>query len=126
MAKVLLVEDTPEVWDLLSRRLARRGHAVSLAHDGQAGIDKARAERPDIVLLDMNMPVMDGWTAVRALKADAETANIPVVALTAHAMPSDRAKALAAGCNDYHPKPVDFSRLIEQIDDALAKGTAVP
>jgi CheY-like chemotaxis protein len=120
MARVLLVEDTPEVWDLLSRRLTRRGHAVSLAHDGQAGIDKARAERPEIILLDMNMPVMDGWTAARALKADDATRAIPIIALTAHALASDREKALAMGCDDYHPKPVDFSRLLEQIDAAIA------
>ena len=120
MARLLLVEDTQEIWDFLSRRLARRGHEVLLAHDGQAGLDKARAELPDVILLDMNLPVMDGWTAARALKDGAETARIPVIALTAHALASDREKALAAGCDDYHPKPVDFSGLLAQIDAALA------
>jgi CheY-like chemotaxis protein len=120
MARILLVEDTPEVWDLLSRRLTRRGHEVLLAHDGQAGLDRARADAPDVILLDMNMPVMDGWTAARALKDDPATAGVPVIALTAHALSSDREKALAAGCDDYHAKPVDFSRLLQQIDDALA------
>ncbi len=116
MARVLLVEDHEEIWDFLSRRLKRRGHEVSVATDGQAGLDQARAERPDIVLMDMNLPVMDGWTAARALKDDPATANIPIVALTAHAMAGDREKALAAGCDDYHPKPVDFSRLLAQIE----------
>ena len=120
MAKLLLVEDTQEIWDFLSRRLARRGHEVSLAHDGQAGLEKARVEKPEVILLDMNLPVMDGWTAARALKDDPATAAIPVIALTAHALASDREKALAAGCDDYHPKPVDFSKLLAQIDAALA------
>ena len=120
MARLLLVEDTQEIWDFLSRRLTRRGHEVLLAHDGQAGLDKARQEQPDVILLDMNLPVMDGWTAARALKDGADTARIPVIALTAHALASDREKALAAGCDDYHPKPVDFSGLLAQIDSALA------
>lgn len=119
MAKLLLVEDTPEIWDFLSRRLARRGHEVALAHDGQAGLDAARSGSPDAILLDMNLPVMDGWTVARALKDDAATAAIPIIALTAHALAGDREKALAAGCDDYHPKPVDFSRLLTQIDTAL-------
>jgi len=119
MAKILLVEDHEEIWDFLSRRLMRRGFDVVLAHDGQAGFDKARAERPDVVLLDMNLPVMDGWTAAQALKGNAATAGIPIIALTAHAMSGDREKALQAGCDDYHPKPVDFSRLLSQIDAAL-------
>ena len=83
-------------------------------------MDKTRLERPDVVLLDMNLPVMDGWTAARTLKADPDTANVPLIALTAHAMSGDRDKALEAGCDDYHPKPVDFSRLLSQIDAALA------
>lgn len=124
MARVLLVEDTQEIWDFLSRRLARRGHEVSLAHDGQSGLDKARTELPEVILLDMNLPVMDGWTAARALKDDPATAPIPVIALTAHALSSDREKALAAGCDEYHPKPVDFSKLLEQIDAALAGAVA--
>ncbi len=121
MTRILLVEDHEEIWDFLSRRLKRRGFEVVLAHDGQAAVEKVRAERPAVVLLDMNLPVMDGWTAARTLKADAETAGIPIIALTAHAMAGDRDKALEAGCDDYHPKPVDFSRLLSQIDAALGR-----
>ena len=119
MAKLLLVEDTPEIWDFLSRRLKRREHEVVLAHDGQAGLDMARAEQPQVILLDMNLPVMDGWTVARQLKDDPATAAIPIIALTAHALAGDREKALAAGCDDYHPKPIDFSKLLTQIDAAL-------
>jgi CheY-like chemotaxis protein len=120
MVKILLVEDHEEIWDFLSRRLKRRGYDVVLAHDGQEAVEKTSSERPDVVLLDMNLPVMDGWTAARTLKADPDTANVPLIALTAHAMSGDRDKALEAGCDDYHPKPVDFSRLLSQIDAALA------
>ena len=119
MTKILLVEDHEELWDFLSRRLKRRGFEVVLAHDGQQGVDMVRAERPDVVLLDMNLPVMDGWTAARTLRADPETARVPIIALTAHAMAGDKAKALEAGCDDYHPKPVDFSRLLSQIEEVL-------
>jgi CheY-like chemotaxis protein len=126
MPKILLVEDHEEIWDFLSRRLKRRGFEVILAHDGQAGIDKARGEQPDILLLDMNLPVKDGWTAARELKGDESTARIPIIALTAHALAGDREKALEAGCNDYHPKPIDFSKLLSQIDAALGSITATP
>ena len=119
MAKLLLVEDTPEIWDFLSRRLKRREHDVVLAHDGQAGLEMARAEHPQVILLDMNLPVMDGWTVARQLKDDPATAAITIIALTAHALAGDREKALAAGCDDYHPKPIDFSKLLTQIDAAL-------
>ena len=119
MAKILLVEDHEEIWDFLSRRLKRRGFDVLLAHDGQAGVDRARAEGPDLVLLDMNLPVMDGWTAAGILKGDPATSGIPIIALTAHAMSGDREKAIQAGCDDYHPKPVDFSKLLSQIETAL-------
>ncbi len=119
--RVLLVEDHEEIWDFLSRRLRRRGHEVSVATDGQQGVDKAKSELPEIVLMDMNLPVMDGWTAARTLKADAVTAAIPIIALTAHAMSGDREKAIAAGCDDYHPKPVDFGKLLEQIDAFATK-----
>jgi two-component system, cell cycle response regulator DivK len=122
--KILLVEDHEEIWDFLSRRLKRRGFDVVIAQDGQQGIDMARAERPDVVLLDMNLPVMDGWTAAKQLKADAVTAGIPIIALTAHALSGDREKALGAGCDDYHPKPVDFSKLLSQIDAALERSAA--
>ena len=119
MTKILLVEDHEELWDFLSRRLKRRGFEVVLAHDGQQGVDMVRAERPDVVLLDMNLPVMDGWTAARTLRADPDTARVPIIALTAHAMAGDKSKALEAGCDDYHPKPVDFSRLLSQIEEVL-------
>ena len=119
--RVLLVEDHEEIWDFLSRRLRRRGHEVSVATDGQMGVDKARSEVPEIVLMDMNLPVMDGWTAARTLKSEDATRAIPIIALTAHAMAGDREKAIAAGCDDYHPKPVDFGRLLEQIDAFASK-----
>ena len=121
MTRILLVEDHEEIWDFLSRRLKRRGFEVLLAHDGREGMEKTRAERPDVLLLDMNLPVMDGWTAARSLKADPETARIPIIALTAHAMSGDREKALEAGCDDYHPKPVDFSKLLAQIEAVAQK-----
>lgn len=123
MAKILLVEDSEQIWDFLSRRLERRGHTVVLAHDGEQGVNTAKASLPDIVLLDMNLPVMDGWTAARAIKADPQTQGLPIIALTAHAMAGDREKTLQAGCDDYHPKPIDFPKLLEQIDQLLkAKG----
>ncbi len=121
MTRILLVEDHEEIWDFLSRRLKRRGYDVVIATDGQEGVDKTRSERPDIVLLDMNLPVMDGWTAAGIIKGDASTASVPIIALTAHAMSGDREKAMAAGCDDYHAKPVDFSRLLGQIE-ALTGG----
>jgi len=112
---ILLVEDHEEIWDFLSRRLKRRGFDVTVATDGQQGVDQARAVQPQIVLLDMNLPILDGWSAARKLKDDPATAAIPIIALTAHAMSGDREKALAAGCDDYHPKPIDFSGLLNQI-----------
>ena len=118
--QLLLVEDHEELWDFLSRRLKRRGFEVTVATDGQQGLDKARELHPDIMLLDMNLPVVDGWTVARTLRADAATASIPIIALTAHAMSGDRQKALDAGCSDYHPKPVDFAQLLTQIDALLA------
>ena len=114
--KLLLVEDHEEIWDFLSRRLKRRGFEVTVATDGGEGLAQARALLPDVMLLDMNLPVMDGWTVARTLKGEAATAGIPIIALTAHAMAGDRDKALAAGCDDYHPKPLDFSRLVTQIE----------
>ena len=123
MTKILLVEDHEELWDFLSRRLRRRGFEVVLAHDGQQALDQVAAEQPDIVLLDMDLPVMDGWTVARTLRAreGAAPARLPLIALTAHAMAGDRARALEAGCDDYHPKPVDLPRLLVQIDDALLR-----
>jgi len=120
MATILLVEDHQEIWDFLSRRLKRRGYDVVVAQDGQEGIDKARSEPPDLILLDMNLPVMDGWTVAKTLRGEEATKAIPIIALTAHAMAGDREKALQAGCDDYHAKPIDFSQLINQIEAALA------
>ena len=119
MATILLVEDHEEIWDFLSRRLKRRGYEVEIAEDGQQGLDKARAGKPDLLLLDMNLPVVDGWTVAKTLKGEEATKHIPIIALTAHAMAGDREKALAAGCDDYHPKPVDFSQLLTQIEAML-------
>lgn len=121
MTKVLLVEDHEELWDFLSRRLRRHGFEVVLAHDGQQALDQVQAEAPDVILLDMDLPVMDGWTVARTLRAQAPPATASIIALTAHAMAGDRARALAAGCDDYHSKPVDFARLLVQIDDALLR-----
>jgi two-component system, cell cycle response regulator DivK len=121
MTRILLVEDHEEIWDFLSRRLKRRGYDVVIATDGQQGVDKARLDHPDIILLDMNLPVMDGWTAAGEIKKDPGTSKVPIIALTAHAMSGDRDKAIAAGCDDYHAKPVDFSRLLGQIE-ALTGG----
>ena len=114
--KVLLVEDNEMNRDMLSRRLKKRGFDVVMAIDGQQGVDMANAETPDIILLDMSLPVMDGWTAARQLKSDASTKDLPIIALTAHAMSGDREKAMEAGCDDYDTKPVDFKRLLEKIN----------
>ena len=124
MAKILLVEDHQEIWDFLSRRLKRRGFEVEVAEDGRQGLERARAEKPDIMLLDMNLPEMDGWSVAKELKADEATRGIRIIALTAHAMAGDRDKAIAAGCDDYHAKPVDFSQLLNQIDGLLGKSEA--
>lgn len=124
MATILLVEDHQEIWDFLSRRLKRRGYEVVVAQDGQEGLDKVRSEKPDLVLLDMNLPVMDGWTVAQTLKGDPATNAIPIIALTAHAMAGDREKAMGAGCDDYHAKPIDFSQLVNQIEAALAPRSA--
>ncbi len=123
MPTILLVEDHEEIWDFLSRRLKRRGYDVRLAHDGAAAVERAREDRPDVVLLDMNLPVLDGWTAARTLKQDAATARIPIIALTAHAMAGDREKALEAGCDDYDTKPVDLDRLLGKIQTLLGGAT---
>jgi two-component system cell cycle response regulator DivK len=121
MAKILLVEDHQEIWDFLSRRLKRRGFEVEVAEDGRQGLERARADRPDVMLLDMNLPEIDGWTVAKQLKADEATRGIRIIALTAHAMAGDREKALAAGCDDYHAKPVDFSQLLNQIEALIGK-----
>ncbi len=115
MQTVLLVEDNEMNRDMLSRRLRKKGFEVLTAEDGQIGLDTARAERPDLVLMDMSLPVKDGWTATRELKADAELRHIPIIALTAHAMSGDRDRALEAGADDYDTKPVDLPRLLDKI-----------
>jgi len=121
MPKILLVEDNEMNRDMLSRRLTRRGYEVILAEDGAAGLDAARAQRPDLILMDMSLPVLDGWEATRQLKADEATRAIPVVALTAHAMAGDEEKALGAGCDAYETKPVELSRLLLKVESLLVK-----
>ena len=123
MTKILLVEDNEMNRDMLSRRLARKGYEVAIAIDGQQGIEMARSETPDLILMDMSLPVVDGWEATRQLKSAPETQSIPVIALTAHAMAGDREKAVEAGCNDYDIKPIELPRLLEKIE-ALLGGNA--
>jgi len=123
MAKILIVEDNEMNRDMLSRRLARRGYVVVTAIDGEEGLAAAEKEKPDLILMDMSLPVIDGWQATRRLKDNAATSVIPVVGLTAHAMTSDRDKALAAGCDDYDTKPIELPRLLEKIE-ALLAGTS--
>jgi CheY-like chemotaxis protein len=122
MAKILLVEDNEMNRDMLSRRLTRRGFEVVVAVDGREGVTAAQRESPDIILMDMSLPVTDGWEATRLIRAGAGTAHIPVIALTAHAMAGDRDKALDAGCNDYDTKPVELERLLEKIARLLDGG----
>ena len=119
MAKILLVEDNEMNRDMLSRRLARRGFEVVVAADGREGVGAAARESPDIILMDMSLPVTDGWEATRLIRACASTTRIPVIALTAHAMAGDRERALEAGCNDYDTKPVEIERLLEKIGRLL-------
>jgi two-component system cell cycle response regulator DivK len=119
MAKVLLVEDNEMNRDMLSRRLARRGFEVVLAVDGKQGVDAARREKPDIILMDLSLPVMDGWEATRRVKSDDATRGVPVIGLTARAMSGDREKAMEAGCDDYDTKPVELDRLIGKIERLL-------
>jgi len=121
MAKILLVEDNEMNRDMLSRRLERKGYQVVIAVDGGEGLAQARAEKPDLILMDMSLPVLDGWEATRQLKAGEETKRIPIIGLTAHAMAGDREEALAAGCDDYDTKPVEFPRLLGKIEAMLDK-----
>jgi CheY-like chemotaxis protein len=121
MPRILLVEDNEMSRDMLSRRLARRGYEVALAVDGEEGIAVARSERPDLILMDMNLPVLDGWEATRRIKAMPETGGIPVIALTSHAMTGDREKSLQAGCNEYETKPVDLERLLGKMEALLSE-----
>ncbi|WP_131114182.1 response regulator transcription factor [Lichenihabitans psoromatis] len=119
MTKLLLVEDHEELWDFLSRRLRRRGFDVVLAHNGQQALEKVASDEPDLMLLDMDLPIMDGWTVAKTLRTQSNA--IPIIALTAHAMSGDRTKALAAGCDEYHSKPVDFDLLLTQVDEVLLR-----
>ncbi len=122
MSKILLVEDNEMNRDMLSRRLERKGFEVIIAIDGQAGVDMASSTNPDIILMDLSLPVIDGWEATRRIKADPATQSIPVIALTAHAMAGDEKKAREAGCDDYDTKPVNLNRLLDKIGNLL--GTA--
>ena len=121
MTKILLVEDNEMNRDMLSRRLQRRGYEVVIAVDGSQGLELAQSETPDLILMDMSLPVLDGWEATRRLKAAPETSSIPIIALTAHAMSGDREKALEAGCDDYDTKPTELDRLLEKIQALEAR-----
>lgn len=119
MPKILLVEDNEMNLDMLSRRLERKGYDIIVAMDGAKGVDVAHEEHPDLILMDMSLPVMDGWEATRRLKADDETQDIPIIALTAHAIAGDRERCIAAGCDEYESKPVKFPRLLGKIEEIL-------
>jgi two-component system cell cycle response regulator DivK len=125
MAKILLVEDNEMNRDMLSRRLERKGYSVTLAMDGAEGLQKARTEGPDVILMDMSLPVVDGWEATRRLKADEGTRRIPIIALTAHAMASDEQKARDAGCDDFDTKPIELPRLLGKIESLLQQRAAL-
>src|SRR5688572_26975519 len=116
MPKILLVEDDEANYDMLSRRLTRRGYEVILAHDGVSGVKMAESAKPDLILMDMNLPEMDGWTATRTIRQIPEIKDVPIIALTAHAITGDRERCIEAGCNDYDSKPVDFPRLLSRIE----------
>ena len=122
MPKILLVEDNEMNRDMLSRRLKRRGYEVSIAVDGAEGVEMTSSEIPDLILMDMSLPVMDGWEATRNIKANPATKSIPIIALTAHAMSGDRQKALDAGCDDYDTKPIELPRLLSKIQTFLGDG----
>ncbi len=119
MARILLVEDNEMNWDMLSRRLRRRGFEVIIATDGRQGVDMALSELPDLILMDMSLPVLDGWEATRQIKMAPRAQAIPIIALTSHAMRGDRERALAAGCDDYDIKPIEFPRLLGKIEALL-------
>ncbi len=122
MPRILLVEDNEMNRDMLSRRLLRKGYEVIMAVDGQEGVDLGRRERPDLILMDMSLPVLDGWEATRQLRAAAETRSTPIIALTAHALSTDRERAIDAGCDDFDTKPVELPRLLAKIEALLARG----
>ena len=119
MSKILIVEDNEMNRDMLSRRLERKGYEVVMAEDGQKGADMSKSENPDLILMDLSLPVMDGWEATSTIKADGNTKNIPIIVLTAHAMAGDREKALEAGADEYDTKPIDFKRLLGKIKDFI-------
>jgi two-component system cell cycle response regulator DivK len=119
MARILLVEDNEMNRDMLSRRLSKRGHEILIAVDGAQGVEMARSEKPNLILMDMSLPVLHGWDATREIKAGDATAGIPVIALTAHAMAGDREKALEAGCDEFETKPIELPRLLEKIERLL-------
>ena len=121
MAKILIVEDNEMNRDMLSRRLIRRGYQIVMAVDGEQGVAAAKSECPDLILMDMSLPVVDGWEATRRLKAEPSTRAIPVIGLTAHAMAGDREKVIAAGCDDYDTKPVELPRLLQKIESLLGR-----
>ena len=121
MPKILLIEDNEQNRDALARRLQRRGYDVIMAADGQQGIAMAQSELPDLILMDLNLPDVDGWEATRIIKETPKTQAIPIMAMTAHAIAGDQERALQAGCDDYHAKPVEFTRLLEQIEALLKK-----
>jgi CheY-like chemotaxis protein len=121
MTKILIVEDNDMNLDMLSRRLIRKGFEIVTARDGQAGIDQASKERPDLILMDMSLPVLDGWQATQAIKNDPATSAIPVIALTAHAMEADRKNAIEAGCDEFHTKPIDLATLLKQINQLTSQ-----
>jgi two-component system, cell cycle response regulator DivK len=125
VSKILLIEDNEMNRDMLSRRLQHRGYDVIVATDGREGIARAREEAPDLILIDMSLPEIDGWEATRRLKSDEATREIPLIALTAHALLTDREKALEAGCDDYETKPIEFSRLLAKIESRLGHETTV-
>jgi CheY-like chemotaxis protein len=119
MPKLLLVEDNEENWEMLSRRLTRRGYVVVIARDGRQAVEMALSEAPDVILMDMNMPVLDGWEATRQIRALPNIGSVPIIAVTAHGMAGDREKALEAGCDDHHTKPVELTKLLAQIEAIL-------
>jgi CheY-like chemotaxis protein len=121
MTKILLVEDNEMNRDMLSRRLLRKGYEVAIAVDGEQAVAMARSEQPDLILMDMSLPLIDGWEATRRVKADASSSRIPIIALTAHAMAGDRERAIDAGCDDYDTKPIELSRLLGKIDALLPR-----
>ena len=124
MARILYVEDNDDNVYLLTRRLGRKGYDVVVAGDGEQGIEMARADSPSLILMDLSLPVLDGWEAARRIKAAPETRHIPIIALSAHAMEGDRESAIAAGCDDYDTKPIDLARLLAKIEALLPKGAA--